>query len=162
MEYRNLIPFPKQQHSITRFNHRHSQCDREVHWKLDLLVTVLDSAKIKESTQDRYPMSQTISRQELLSVIQNTPEADIPQLLQLIQNFQQNNSLDPALALQKVDLAQFRWQQAVAEIDRQDKTNIEQKKANIDRLIAALNEDDDIEEQQQTLATLNSRSGISI
>ena len=107
-------------------------------------------------------MSQTISRQELLSVIQNTPEADIPQLLQLIQNFQQNNSLDPALALQKVDLAQFRWQQAVAEIDRQDKTNIEQKKANIDRLIAALNEDDDIEEQQQTLATLNSRSGISI
>ena len=60
------------------------------------------------------------------------------------------------------DLAQLRWQQAVAEIDRQDKTNIEQKKANIDRLIAALNEDDDIEEQQQTLATLNSRSGVSI
>ena len=101
-------------------------------------------------------MSQTIPRQDLLSVIQNTPEADIPQLLQLIQNFQQNNLLDPARPQQQVDLAQIRWQQAVAEIDRQDKTNIEQKKANIDRLIAALNEDDDIEEQQQTLATLNS------
>ena len=107
-------------------------------------------------------MSQTISRQELLSVIQNTPEADIPKLLQLIQNFQQNNSLNPASPLQQVDLAQLRWQQAVADIDRQDKTNIAQKKANIDRLIAALNEDDDIEEQQQTLATLNSRSGVSI
>ena len=100
-------------------------------------------------------MSQTIFRQELLNVIQNTPETDIPKLLQLIQNFQQNNSLDPASPLQQADLAQLRWQQAVAKIDLQDKTNI-------DRLIAALNEDDDIEEQQQTLATLNSRSGVSI
>jgi len=48
------------------------------------------------------------------------------------------------------------------EIDREDKTSIEQKKAKIARLILALNEDNDIEEQQQTLEVIDSSAGVSI
>jgi hypothetical protein len=107
------------------------------------------------------PMSST-SRQEILSVIQNTPEADLPKLLKLVQNFYQNNSIAPASPLEQIDTSQIKWQQAVNEIDRQDKTSIEQKKAKIARLISALNEDNDIEEQQQILEVIDSSAGVSI
>lgn len=107
-------------------------------------------------------MSPTTSRQELLSVIQNTPEADLPKLLQLVRDFHQNNSNDRALPLTQIDTSQLKWQQVVAEIDRQDSTTIKMKKANIAQLITTLNEDDDTEEQQQTLELINSLTGVSI
>jgi hypothetical protein len=52
------------------------------------------------------------------------------------------------------DPAQIQWQKAVDEIDTQDPATIEQRKANISKLIATLNEDDDIEEQQQALSAI--------
>lgn len=118
---------------------------------------------IGEIHQHSTPKAESYSRQEiLLSVIENTPEADLPKLLNLVQNFHQNNSIAPASPLEQIDTSQVKWQQAVNAIDRQDKTSIEQKKAKIAQLILALNEDNDIEEQQQTLKVIDSSSGVSI
>jgi hypothetical protein len=77
--------------------------------------------------------SPTTVRENLLSVIQSTPEADLPELLTIVQSFQ-----DPA--------------------------TLDRRKANISKLIATLNEDDDIEEQQQALAAIRSidRSHIDL
>jgi hypothetical protein len=73
------------------------------------------------------------------------------------------SKLDVAMtATHESDTSQVKWQQAVNEIDREDKTSIEQKKAKIAQLILALNEDNDIEEQQQTLEVINSSAGVSI
>jgi hypothetical protein len=52
--------------------------------------------------------------------------------------------------------AQIQWQKAVNTINTQDPATIQQRKANISKLIATLNEDDDIEEQQQALAAIRS------
>jgi transcriptional/translational regulatory protein YebC/TACO1 len=52
--------------------------------------------------------------------------------------------------------AQIQWQKAVDTINTQDPATIQQRKANISKLIATLNEDDDIEEQQQAVATIRS------
>ena len=98
--------------------------------------------------------SPTILRQNLLSVIQTTPEADLPQLLALVRDFQQR-TIDR-------NPAQIQWQKAVDAINSQDLEKIEQTKANISKLIATLNEDDDIEEQQQALADIRSTERVSI
>jgi hypothetical protein len=58
--------------------------------------------------------------------------------------------------------AQIQWQKAVDAINTQDSAKIEQRKANISKLIATLNEDDDIEEQQQALADIRSIDRVSI
>ena len=134
------------------------------HSKINMIMKTYDNARgwltrveggtayIGEIHQHSTPKAKSYSHQEiLLSVIENTPEADLPKLLKLVQNFHQNNSIAPASPLEQIDTSQIKWQQAVTEIDRQDKTSIEQKKAKIARLILALNEDNDIEEQQQTL-----------
>jgi hypothetical protein len=92
--------------------------------------------------------SPTTLRQSLFNVIQTTPEADLPELLAIVQNFQQRTvDRNPA---------QIQWQKAVDAIDTQDPATIEQRKANISKLIATLNVDDDIEEQQQALADIRS------
>jgi hypothetical protein len=65
-----------------------------------------------------------------------------------VQGFQQRTiDLNPA---------QIQWQKAVNAIDTQDSATIDRRKANISKLIATLNEDDDIEEQQQALAAIRS------
>jgi hypothetical protein len=43
--------------------------------------------------------------------------------------------------------AQIQWQKAFETINTQDQAPIKQRKANISKLIATLNEDDDIEER---------------
>jgi hypothetical protein len=92
--------------------------------------------------------SPTTARENLLSVIQTTPEADLPELLAIVQGFQQR----------KIDRnpAQIQWQKAVDAINTQDPATIDRRKANISKLIATLNEDDDIEEQQQALSVIRS------
>jgi vacuolar-type H+-ATPase subunit I/STV1 len=92
--------------------------------------------------------SPTTVRDNLLSVIQTTPEADLPELLAIVRDFQQR-TLDR-------NPAQIQWQKAVDAINTQDAAKIEQRKANISKLIATLKEDDDIEEQQQALADIRS------
>jgi hypothetical protein len=92
--------------------------------------------------------SPTTLRENLLSVIQTTPEADLPELLALVQGFHQRT-------LER-NPAQIQWQKAVDEIDTQDSATIDRRKANISKLIAALNQDDDIEEQQQALSAIRS------
>jgi hypothetical protein len=52
--------------------------------------------------------------------------------------------------------AQIQWQRAVDAVNTQDPATIDRRKANISKLIATLNEDDDIEEQQQALADIRS------
>jgi exonuclease VII small subunit len=98
--------------------------------------------------------SPTTVRDNLLSVIQTTPEADLPELLTIVRDFQQR-TLDR-------NPAQIQWQKAVDAINTQDSAKIEQRKANISKLIATLNEDDDIEEQQQALADIRSIDRVSI
>jgi hypothetical protein len=55
-----------------------------------------------------------------------------------------------------IDPNNIQWQKAVDEIKTQDPATIEQRKANISKLIATFNEDDDIEEQQQALSAIRS------
>ena len=58
-------------------------------------------------------------RQNLLSVIQTTPEADLPGLLAIIRDFQQRTiDLNPV---------QIQWQKAVDAINTQDPATIEHK-----------------------------------
>jgi hypothetical protein len=96
----------------------------------------------------------TTVRENLLSVIQTTPEADLPELLAIVQSFQQR-TIDR-------NPAQIQWQKAVDAIDTQDPATIDRRKANISKLIATLNEDDDIEEQQQALSAIRSIERVSI
>lgn len=98
--------------------------------------------------------SPTTLRQNLLSIIQTTPEADLPALLAIVQGFHQR-TIDR-------NPAQIQWQKAVDAIDNRDPATIEQRKANISKLIATFNEDDDIEEQQQALADIRSIERVSI
>ncbi len=98
--------------------------------------------------------SPTTVRENLLSVIQTTPEADLPELLALVRDFQQR--------IIDRNPAQIQWQKAVDAINTQDPATIQQRKANIFKLIATLNEDDDIEEQQQALAAIRSIERVSI
>jgi hypothetical protein len=98
--------------------------------------------------------SPTTVRENLLSVIQTTPEADLPELLAIVQGFQQR-TIDR-------NPAQIQWQKAVDAINTQDPATIDRRKANISKLITTLNEDDDIEEQQQALADIRSIERISI
>jgi hypothetical protein len=90
--------------------------------------------------------SPTSVRENLLSVIQTTPESDLPALLAIVQGFQQR-TIDH-------NPAQIQWQKAVDAVNTQDLATIDRRKANISKLIATLNEDDDIEEQQQALAAI--------
>jgi hypothetical protein len=98
--------------------------------------------------------SPTTVRENLLSVIQTTPEADLPALLAIVQGFQQR-TIDR-------NPAQIQWQKAVDAINTQDPAMIDRRKANISKLIATLNEDNDIEEQQQALADIRSIERVSI
>lgn len=98
--------------------------------------------------------SPTTVRENLLSVIQTTPEADLPALLAIVRDFHQR-TLDR-------NPAQIQWQKAVDAIDNRDPATIEQRKANISKLIATFNEDDDIEEQQQALSAIRSSERVSI
>jgi hypothetical protein len=98
--------------------------------------------------------SPTTVRENLLSVIQTTPEADLPELLAIVRDFQQR-TIDR-------NPAQIQWQKAVDAINTQDPVIIDRRKANISKLIATLNEDDDIEEQQQALADIRSIERVSI
>ena len=98
--------------------------------------------------------SPTTLRQNLLSVIQTTPEADLPELLAIVRDFQ-HRTIDRSPA-------QIQWQKAVDAINTQDPATIEQRKVNISQLIATLNADDDIEEQQQAIATIRSIKRVSI
>ncbi len=98
--------------------------------------------------------SPTTLRQRLLSVIQTTPEADLPELLAIMRDFHQR--------ILERDPSQIQWQKAIDAINTQDPAIIEQRKANISKLIATLNEDDDIEEQQQSLADIRSIDRVSI
>ena len=98
-------------------------------------------------------MSLTV-RENLISVIQTTPEADLPELLALVRDFQQR--------IIDRNPAQIQWQKAVDAINTQDPVTIQQRKANIFKLIATLNEDDDIEEQQQAVADIRSIERVSI
>lgn len=52
--------------------------------------------------------------------------------------------------------AQIQWQKAVDAVNAQDPATIDRRKANISKLIATFNEDDDIEEQQQALSAIRS------
>jgi hypothetical protein len=92
--------------------------------------------------------SPTTVRENLLSVIQTTPEADLPELLAIVRDFHQRT-------LER-NPAQIQWQKAVDTINTRDPATIQQRKANISKLIATLNEDDDIEEQQQAVADIRS------
>ena len=58
--------------------------------------------------------------------------------------------------------AQIQWQKAVDAINTQDPAMIDRRKASISKLIATLNEDDDIEEQQQALLAIRSIERVSI
>ena len=98
-------------------------------------------------------MSLTV-RENFISVIQTTPEADLPELLALVRDFQQR--------IIDRNPAQIQWQKAVDAINTQDPVTIQQRKANIFKLIATLNEDDDIEEQQQAVADIRSIERVSI
>jgi hypothetical protein len=98
--------------------------------------------------------SPTTVRENLLSVIQTTPDADLPELLAIVQDFQQR-TIDR-------NPAQIQWQKAVDAVNPQDPATIDRRKANISKLIATLNEDDDIEEQQQALSAIRSIERISI
>jgi hypothetical protein len=98
--------------------------------------------------------SPTTVRENLLSVIQTTPEADLPELLAIVRGFHQR-TLDR-------NPAQIHWQKAVDAVNTQDPTTIDRRKANISKLIATLNEDDDIEEQQQALSAIRSIERVSI
>jgi hypothetical protein len=93
-------------------------------------------------------------RENLLSIIQTTPEEDLPALLAIVQGFQQR-TIDR-------NPAQIQWQKAVDAINTQDPAMIDRRKANISKLIATLNEDNDIEEQQQALADIRSIERVSI
>jgi hypothetical protein len=106
--------------------------------------------------------SSTTLRQDLFSVIQNTPEANLPELLEIVRVFQQRTLLRATSSAQQQNTSQIQWQQAVDAINSQNETTIEQRKARIAKLIATLNADDDIEEQQQALADIRSSTGISI
>jgi hypothetical protein len=106
--------------------------------------------------------SPTTLRQDLFSVIQDTPEANLPELLEIIRVFQQRTLLGATSSAQQQNTSQVQWQQAVDAINSQNETTIEQRKARIAKLIATLNADDDIEEQQQALADIRSSTGISI
>lgn len=106
--------------------------------------------------------SPTTLRQNLFSVIQDTPEADLPELLELVKIFRQRAFLGTTSPAQQQNTSQIQWQQAVDTINSQDETTIKQRRARIAKLIATLNEDDDIEEQQQALADIQSSTGISI
>jgi hypothetical protein len=98
--------------------------------------------------------SPTTVRENLLSVIQATPEADLPELLEIVRDFHQRT-------LER-NPAQIQWQKAVDAINTRDPATIQQRKANISKLIATLNEDDDIEEQQQAVADIRSIERVSI
>jgi hypothetical protein len=106
--------------------------------------------------------SPTTLRQDLFSVIQDTPEANLPELLEIVRVFQQRTLLRATSSAQQQNTSQVQWQQAVDAINSQNETTIEQRKARIAKLIATLNADDDIEEQQQALADIRSSTGISI
>jgi hypothetical protein len=106
--------------------------------------------------------SSTTLRQDLFSVIQDTPEANLPELLEIVRVFQQRTLLGATSSAQQQNTSQVQWQQAVDTINSQNETTIEQRKARIAKLIATLNADDDIEEQQQALADIRSSTGISI
>jgi hypothetical protein len=106
--------------------------------------------------------SSTTLRQDLFSVIQDTPEANLPELLEIVRVFQQRTLLGATSSAQQQNTSQVQWQQAVDTINSQNETTIEQRKARIAKLIATLNVDDDIEEQQQALADIRSSTGISI
>ena len=98
--------------------------------------------------------SSTTVLESLFSVIQATPEADLPELLAIVQDFQQRT-------LER-NPAQIQWQKSVDTINTQDLATIEQRKANIFKLIATLNEDNDIEEQQQAIADIQAIERVSI
>jgi hypothetical protein len=98
--------------------------------------------------------SPTTLRQDLFSVIQDTPEANLPELLEIVRVFQQRTLLEATSSAQQQNTSQVQWQQAVDAINSQNETTIEQRKARIAKLIATLNADDDIEEQQQALADI--------
>jgi hypothetical protein len=106
--------------------------------------------------------SPTTLRQDLFSVIQDTPEANLPELLEIVRVFQQKTLLGATSSAQQQNTSQVQWQQAVDTINSQNETTIEQRKARIAKLITTLNADDDIEEQQQALADIRSSTGISI
>jgi hypothetical protein len=106
--------------------------------------------------------SPTTLRQDLFSVIQDTPEANLPELLEIVRVFQQRTLLGATSSAQQQNTSQVQWQQAVDTINSQNETTIEQRKARIAKLIDTLNADDDIEEQQQALADIRSSTGISI
>jgi hypothetical protein len=88
--------------------------------------------------------SPTTLRQNLIGVIQTTPEADLPELLVIVRDFHQRT-------LER-NPAQIQWQRAIDTINNQDESTLAQRKANISKLIATFNEDNDIEEQQDILA----------
>ena len=98
--------------------------------------------------------SPTTVRENLFSVIQATPESDLPELLAIVQDFQQRT-------LER-NPAQIQWQKSVDTINTQDLATIEQRKANIFKLIATLNEDNDIKEQQQAIADIQAIERVSI
>jgi hypothetical protein len=106
--------------------------------------------------------SPTTLRQDLFSVIQDTPEANLPELLEIIRVFQQRTLLGATSSAQQQNTSQIQWQQAVDAINSQNETTIEQRRARIAKLIDTLNANDDIEEQQQALADIRSSTGISI
>jgi hypothetical protein len=93
-------------------------------------------------------LESTNVRENLLSVIQTTPEADLPELLAIVQGFHQRTP--------ERNPAQIQWQKAVDAVNTQDPATIDRRKANISKLIATFNEDDDIEEQQQALSAIRS------
>ncbi len=92
----------------------------------------------------------------------------IPQQIDNLSATERSQILDQLLHTQST--AELQWQQALAEINDRHPTTLvreasalpNRRKANIERLIDQLNDDNDIEEQQQTLAIIESIKPISI
>ncbi len=86
----------------------------------------------------------------------------MPELLEIVRVFRQRTPSVTVSPVQQQSTSQVQWQQAVDAINSKDETTIEERKSRIAKLIATLNADDDIEEQQQALADIQSSTGISI
>jgi hypothetical protein len=93
-------------------------------------------------------------RNDLLLEIENTPEEYIPELLKIVRLFRQS------VTMKQTSLKN--WENAIDEINKSDVIKKEHRKTNIKRLLESWDESDDQQEQQETLAIIESMNGISI
>ncbi|NEP48386.1 MAG: hypothetical protein F6K65_05930 [Moorea sp. SIO3C2] len=93
-------------------------------------------------------------RDDLLLEIENIPDEQIPQLLQIIRLFRQSQMTNK----ESVD----HWQKAMARLEKSDPIQRKQQQQKLKELFQSWNELDEEEDQKETWEIIKSIKGVSI